>query len=32
MGIQRGDLYRLRYGPIDGVGHAFEQCSQIVER
>lgn len=31
MGIQRGDVYRLRYGPIDGVGHAFEQCSQIVE-
>jgi regulator of sigma E protease len=31
LGIQRGDVYRLRYGPVEAVGHAFRQCWNIVE-
>lgn len=31
LGIQRGNLYTLRYGPVEAVGHAFEQCWNIVE-
>jgi regulator of sigma E protease len=31
LGIQRGDVYRLRYGPVEAVGHAFKQCWDIVD-